>query len=184
MRTIRFAMAVAAIIMATLFATAPIAAASPSGGQPDLVAVQAATARFHSMAQVAKAQYGVLKDAAGISCIDDPGVGAMGIHYVNGALVGSGVIDALHPQALVYEPQPDGQLSLVAVEYVAFQKQWDATHAQPPTLFGQDFMLVPAPNRFGLPSFYALHAWVWRDNPTGMFSMWNPQVSCAAAAAS
>jgi hypothetical protein len=39
-------------------------------------------------------------------------------------------------------------------------------------------MLTSAENRYGLPSFYALHAWVWKDNPTGMFSMWNPGVSC------
>ncbi|MBV9326757.1 MAG: hypothetical protein JO352_23605 [Chloroflexi bacterium] len=39
-------------------------------------------------------------------------------------------------------------------------------------------MLTPADNRYGLPPFYSLHAWIWRDNPAGMFSMWNPDVSC------
>jgi hypothetical protein len=40
-------------------------------------------------------------------------------------------------------------------------------------------MLMPADNRFGLPPFYQLHAWVWQDNPSGMFSMWNPAASCS-----
>ena len=36
-------------------------------------------------------------------------------------------------------------------------------------------------NRFGLPAFYSLHAWIWKHNPSGTFSMWNPNVSCALA---
>jgi hypothetical protein len=181
MRHFTFVLVMVTVIATTLFASSTASAASQDSWQHDLVAVKSATARYHSMEQAKQAQYGILRDAAGIACIDNPGMGAMGIHYVNGALVGSGKIDALHPQALVYEPMADGRLSFVAVEYVTFQQQWDATHSAPPTLFGQDFMLVPAPNRFGLPAFYALHAWIWRDNPSGMFAMWNPQVSCAAA---
>lgn len=50
-----------------------------------------------------------------------------------------------------------------------------------PSLFGQEFELVPAGNRYGLPDFYELHAWVWKHNPNGMFHDWNPTVSCAAA---
>ena len=106
----------------------------------------------------------------------------MGIHYASGTLVNSGQVDPLKPQALVYAPEQDGQLHLVAVEYVTFQQQWDATHSAPPELFGQPFMVNPAGNRFGLPPFYSLHAWIWTNNPTGMFSMWNPAVSCDAAA--
>jgi hypothetical protein len=48
-------------------------------------------------------------------------------------------------------------------------------------LFGKSFMLVPAPNRFGIPAFYALHAWAWKTNPTGAFEMWNPSVLCPGA---
>jgi hypothetical protein len=50
-------------------------------------------------------------------------------------------------------------------------------------LFDQEFMVTPHPNRFGLPAFYSLHAWIWKHNPAedGMFAMWNPDVSCAAA---
>ena len=102
----------------------------------------------------------------------------MGIHYVKGALVQGGKVDAARPQALVYERTADGALQLAAVEYVVIQADWDAGHSAPPSLFGQTFMVTPAGNRYGLPAFYSLHAWVWMDNPDGMFAMWNPSASC------
>jgi hypothetical protein len=105
----------------------------------------------------------------------------MGIHYVNGALVGDPAENAATPEALVYEPQPNGRLRLVAVEYVVLQSAWDAGHASPPSLFGQQFTLTPAGNRYGLPPFYELHAWLWKHNPRGMFDDWNSNVSCDAA---
>ncbi|MFI5274905.1 MAG: hypothetical protein ACHQ4H_17890 [Ktedonobacterales bacterium] len=175
MRNIRFTLAVAAVVAVSLFASS--ASAAPQG-QRGLAAVRAATAKFHHLDTATGAGYAELRDAAGIACIANPGVGAMGIHYVNGDLVGAGKINALTPQALVYEPRDDGQLRLVAVEYIAFQKPWDAAHSGPPTLFGHGFMLTPDGNRFGIPAFYSLHAWIWKHNPSGTFSMWNPNVSC------
>ena len=183
MRAIRFVLSFAALSVAIMalvagFASANAHAATHGSVNDQLAAVRAATSRFH-MLDVAKAhQYAILKDAAGIACIANPGVGAMGVHFVNGDLVGSGQVNPLTPQALVYEPETNGQMRLVAVEYVVFQQQWDATHNAPPKLFGQEFMLTPAGNRFGLPAFYSLHAWIWNVNPDGMFSMWNPRVNC------
>ena len=168
----RLATAVAAAL--TLLTTTLPAAAS--GDTP--ANARDATAAYNSPAAALAAGYELLTDAAGIACIDQPGAGGMGVHYVKGSLVQSGTLDPARPQALVYEVRPDGRLQLVALEYVVFQAAWDATHSAPPTLFGQQFMLSPAGNRFGLPAFYALHAWVWKRNPTGMFSMWNPRVSC------
>ena len=52
----------------------------------------------------------------------------------------------------------------------------------PPELMGQLFHLFDAPNRFGLPAFYTLHVWAWKDNPNGTFTNWNPNVSCDAFA--
>jgi hypothetical protein len=112
---------------------------------------------------------------------DMPQMGAMGIHYVNSKLVGDPSIDAGSPEALVYEPEQNGRLRLVALEYIVVQSAWDATHSAPPTLFGQQFNFTASPNRFGLPAFYSLHAWIWKHNPSGLFSMWNPNVSCASA---
>lgn len=127
------------------------------------------------------AGYGLFTDAAGIACIDMPGMGAMGIHYVKGSLVGDGAVAAATPEAVVYEPQANGRLRLVALEYVVFKADWDAHHSSPPSLFGQQFNFTPSSKRYGLPPFYSLHAWIWKHNPRGMFSMWNPEVSCAAA---
>jgi len=45
-------------------------------------------------------------------------------------------------------------------------------------LFGQQFDVTDAGNRYGLPAFYSLHAWVWKRNPAGTFAMWNPKVHC------
>ncbi len=149
-----------------------------------LQGVRAATARYHSLAVAQGDGYAILKDTAGIACIDNPGVGTMGVHFANGDLVKAGKLDPNKPQALVYEPAKNGQMSLVAVEYVLFQQQWDAANHSAPMLFGQHFMLTPDGNRFGLPAFYSLHAWIWKTNPAGMFSMWNPTVSCDAATGS
>jgi len=187
MRINRLALTVAAALATVVLLAAGIAVAfahgsTTSSSHPDpLKAVRSATARYHSLTVAQGSGYALLKDTAGIACIDNPGVGAMGIHYANGDLVKAGKIDPNKPQALVYEPMGNGQLSLVAVEYVVIQQQWNAAHNSPPMLFGQHFMLTPDGNRFGLPAFYSLHAWIWQNNPSGMFSMWNPTVSCGAA---
>jgi hypothetical protein len=111
-------------------------------------------------------------------CVHEPLAGSMGIHFVNGRLARDTTLDPATPEALTYEVRPNGQLDLVGVEYIVFQDAWDAGHAQPPSLFGQPFMLVASPNRFGIPAFYALHAWAWKSNPTGPFKDWNPKVLC------
>lgn len=66
----------------------------------------------------------------------------------------------------------------MGVEYVVFAEAWDAEHDEPPSLLAHELHLVPEPNRYELPAFYQLHAWVWRSNPTGMFESFNPTVSC------
>jgi hypothetical protein len=153
-------------------------ASKAAAGGNQLAAARAGTASYHDNATAVRAGYGRFPDAAGIACIDKPGAGGMGIHYVNGGLLDDAV-NAATPEALVYEPTRNGRLRLVAAEYIAFQSNWDATHSAPPTLFGQQFELVGSPNRYGIPPFYELHAWLWDHNPRGMFDDWNPRVSCA-----
>ena len=102
----------------------------------------------------------------------------MGVHYVKGALVGDAVLDPTQPEALVYEPKRHGGFKLVALEYIVFKDVWDATHSSPPKLFGEEFQLTTKPNRFGLDPFYSLHAWLFRGNPLGQLTPWNPRVSC------
>jgi len=114
-----------------------------------------------------------------LGCVSGPEEGAMGVHFVNLALVGDGELDPNHPEALIYEPK-DGRLTLVGVEYIVPVDLWNANpdHKGPPVLEGQLLQLVDSPNRFGLDPFYELHVWAWRENPNGAFVDWNPHVSC------
>jgi len=160
-----------------------LAAAAPASaaGRADATAARIATGPFHDIATATDAGYRLFTDAAGIACIDQPGEGGMGIHYVNGPLVGDGKVDAATPELLVYAPQLNGRLKLVALEYVVPQALWDPAHDGPPRLYGRNFELVGAGNRYGLDPFYELHAWLWKPNPNGMFDDWNPRVICPAA---
>lgn len=102
----------------------------------------------------------------------------MGIHYVNGSLVGDGALDPQRPEALLYEPVGNGRLRFIGVEYVAIKEVWDAANPAPPVLRGQLFHFAGSPNRYGLPEFYELHVWAFKRNPHGMFADFNPRVSC------
>jgi hypothetical protein len=116
-------------------------------------------------------------------CVTGDDYGAMGLHYVNGTLVNSGVIDATRPQIVIYEPVPGGGLRLIGADYLVLADTWNATHSGTPELMGQLFHYFESPNRFGLPSFYTLHVWAWKDNPKGAFVNWHPNVSCASYSA-
>ena len=70
----------------------------------------------------------------------------------------------------------------IGADYLLLQVAWDAKHSGPPELMEQLFHLFDAPNRFGLPAFYTLHVWAWKDNPKGAFVNWHPNVSCEAFA--
>lgn len=108
-----------------------------------------------------------------IPCTSGADGGAMGIHYVNAKLLGAGAVDIRHPQAVMYEPMPDGRLSLIAVEYIAMKG--------PASLDGHLFNFTGAPNRYGLDPFYELHVWAWKANPRGAFADMNPSVTCEHA---
>jgi hypothetical protein len=111
-----------------------------------------------------------------LGCVSGPDHGAMGYHYVNGALVG-GELDASRPQVVIYEASGSG-LQLVGVEFVVIADAWLANHDSPPVLEGQSFQFISSPNRYGLPAHFELHVWAWRDNPNGAFVDWNNNVTC------
>jgi hypothetical protein len=111
-------------------------------------------------------------------CVTGDDAGAMGLHYVNGDLVKSGVLDPTRPQIVIYEPTANG-LKLIGADFLIFADAWNAAHTDPPQLMGQLFHLFPSPNRFLLPAFYTLHVWAWKQNPQGTFVNWHPHVSCA-----
>lgn len=133
--------------------------------------VRRATARFRDI-DVARAE----GYAVQVPCASGPGGGAMGVHLVNPTLLGSKEIDAETPEALMYEPQPNGRLRLVGVEYITLADAWVG---ELPVLEGHLPHYAGAPNRYGLPAFYELHVWAWRNNPSGLFADFNSRVTCA-----
>ena len=104
-----------------------------------------------------------------------PGTGAMGFHWGNLAyILDGGTVNLLQPELLLYEPEKNGKLRFVGVEYIVPFTDHPAT-AAPPTLLGHAFSQVPEAGVWGL------HIWVGRENSSGIFSAWNPKVSCANA---
>ena len=100
--------------------------------------------------------------------------GAMGVHFVN--LTVQGPPDPLKPNVLVYEPQADGKLRLVAAEWLVPL----AAVKERPSLFGQPFQGPMEGHEPLIPReflHYDLHAWLV-ENPEGTFSPTNPNVNC------
>jgi len=98
----------------------------------------------------------------------------MGYHYFNKALIDDLVVDVERPEGLVYTSGPEGQLQLVAVEYVVPGAGSNPPGvSEPPTVLGMPMhILVPAVG------FYIQHVWVWSHNPAGLYVDWNPELTC------
>ena len=155
-----------ALVGTALFTSSPTAGATTYS--QDLKAVRVATARFHSPEQALRAGY-----LASPECVASP-LGGMGFHYENPALMADPAVDVARPEILLYAPDPDGELELVAVEYFG-----DAgAGAMAPRLYGQTFDGPMAGHHPGMGVHYDLHVWVWQDNPSGTFAQFNPDVSC------
>jgi hypothetical protein len=150
---------------------APTAAAasrlSNESVEKDLATLRRVTASFHIFDKAKQAGWSEKITA----CMTDPGgAGGMGFHYGNTGLI-DGSVSVDQPELLLYEPEKNGRLRLVAVEYIVPFTAHPRT-AEPPELFGQKFQPVDAFQLWGL------HAWVWEHNPSGMFANWNPRVNC------
>ena len=152
----------------------PLTAAQRAQASALVDAVRQATEQFKNVAN-AGPDY-----VLNFGCVSGSDYGAMGLHFVNGSLVGDGEIDVTRPEILLYEPLPDGKMQLTGADYLVLAADWDAKHQGPPQLMGQLFHFFESPNRFGLPPFYTLHVWAWKENPNGAFTNWNPNVSCEA----
>jgi hypothetical protein len=135
--------------------------------------VRNATERFRDVSVAENEGYGLL-----FGCVSGGEFGAMGLHFVNFPLVADGKIDAEKPEIVLYEPASNGRLRITGADFLVLAADWDKTHTSAPELNGQLFHFFDAPNRFGLPPFYTLHVWAWKDNPNGTFTNWNPNVSC------
>jgi hypothetical protein len=132
----------------------------------DLAALRRATAPFHRIERAAAAGW----SAKITSCMADPVAGGMGFHYGNPAII-DGAVRVDQPELLLYEPEQNGRMRLVAVEYI-IPYAFHSRDAEAPVLFGQQF------TRNDTFQLWGLHAWVWDENPSGMFASWNPRVGC------
>ena len=142
---------------------ANVAARDHDSVKDQLAAVRHVTAQFHDVSKAKAAGYMLLP----LPCFDQPGVGGMGIHYLKGEFV-TATPTPTKPQVLVYEVDGN-ERNLVAVEYI-IPYNLVPTTAEAPRLFGHAFFHNDAL------SLWALHAWIWRQNPRGMFENYNPRV--------
>lgn len=168
---------------------------------PSLAEVLAATERFRDV-KVAEAEGYVREPTNTCETADMMGRpiadGAMGVHYLRPDLLGitappnprvdgNGThTDFLKPAVLIYEPQADGSMALVAVENLVFLKSWHAAgNAKPPSFQGVPFdRMVDDPataldEAHAFAPHYDRHVWLYRPNPKGLFAQFNPMVSCA-----
>lgn len=161
-------MAMLMLALALLMVALPAVALAQ--GQSHLREVRALTAGFHRIEAAQEAGYGLVPGLD--HCFEELGQGAMGYHYINTGLLDAHV-DPLQPEALVYAPGPNGTLVLGAVEYVVPITAWENSGFPGlPSVFGQELM-----RNDGL-GIYALHVWLYKHNPDGIYASWNPEVSC------
>jgi hypothetical protein len=199
-----------AIMAATAASAAPLtpaeaaridASSSPAPGEPSLPEVRRATERFRDIGTALAEGY--IRDPSNMcdtaEMMGKPKeLGVMGIHYFrpdmlgitappNPRVDGAGThTDFLTPAILIYEPQADGSLELIAVENLVFAKAWKATgHDAPPSFHGvvYDTMIDdPATALDEAHKFephHDRHVWLHRENPNGVFAQYNPRVTCA-----
>jgi hypothetical protein len=138
----------------------------PPAGSAELAAASLAAAGFQDVTVAEAAGYASTIDSLG--CFEDASHGGMGVHYLNESLMDD-TVEGGRPEALVYELDASGEIvGLVAHEYIVPVDAW--TGQDPPNLFGVDLHQHPT-----LP-LWVLHAWIWKDNPAGVFEDWNPAV--------
>ncbi len=107
------------------------------------------------------------------SCVEHPELGGMGYHVGRMDFM-DGRTNYLEPQVLLYEPLEDGSLEFIGVEYI-IPFAIHSADSDPPMTLGQHYHQNP------VQEIWALHVWTEKDNPTGMYSDWNPNVSCEFA---
>lgn len=187
------------LLVALLPLSASLAAQGPP---PPLDAIRQATEKYKDLTEALRDGY--IHDPT-LMCVDaamvglPDSLGAMGLHLFQPKLVGihlpqpvgrrlsgdDAELNWLAPEVLVYEPQADNSLQLVAVEYLVFEQAWkNAGHDGPPRFGDEPFVLMrdnPATARdesHMLDAHYELHLWVHRANPNGAFQEFNPRVTC------
>ena len=128
-----------------------------------------------------------------------PELGAMGIHYIHPALLQitatepkvdglSTHTDWSNPSILIYEPQADGSMELVAVENLVFETAWDGSGSTEELVLNgrawdhmADDPNTPGDEAHGFMPHYDQHVWLFRDNPAGALMPFNPAATCEHA---
>lgn len=157
--------------------------------QSKLARLRAATAKYHDV-DLAIADGFAPTDR----CVELPGVGAMGYHFVNFARL-MDPLDIEHPEVLLYMKQGD-HFRLVAVEFVSVILENGAPYmgcgvennscppsdpGDAPVLFGNVAFNGPmAGHEPGMPWHYDQHVWLYAHNPAGLFAQFNPTLACPA----
>lgn len=174
MRTLtRSAVAAALVLAGSLVAVMPAQASPPADSRSEmnrlLAQTRAGVAKYHDLDAALAAGYVPISE-----CVEVPGVGAMGVHYLNPALVAPGVpVDAGNPQMLTYGPSATGELELWAAEF------FEPDVGQPTPMYGSQPFDGPMPGHGpGSPVHYDLHVWVGAHNPDGVFAEFNPALHC------
>ena len=173
----------------------------PGPGEPTLAEIRRATERFQDV-NIALSE-GYIRDPFDLcdtaAMMGRPeSLGAMGVHYFHPGLLGitappsprvdgAGThTDFRRPGILIYEPQDDGSMELVAVENLVFARAWrDSGQSAPPTFHGvpydtmTDDPTTETDEAHMFESHFDRHVWIYRDNPNGVFAPFNPAVTCA-----
>lgn len=190
--------------MKSTLITALLAAVTPAAlfaADVDLGAMRASVEKYKDI-NVALAEGYITPDNHCVSAEAEglpPELGAMGIHYIHPAMLQitgtdprvdgqSTYTDWAQPSILIYEPQADGSLELVAVENLVFEAAWDAAAT------GEELVLngrawdhmADDPNTsgdeaHGFMPHYDQHVWIFRENPMGELMPFNPNVTCEHA---
>jgi hypothetical protein len=152
-----------ATVVACLSLLAVLAVAAAAGaGEPStalqLQKAKRATARFKDVSKAEAAGY-----VRASECTTGRR-GAMGVHYLNAALVGDPRLDIRKPELLLYEPQADGSMKLVGLEWMQLD-----TGQGTPRLMRHRFN-GPMNHNGTAPWHYDLHVWTIRRNPRGRYS--------------
>lgn len=157
----------------------------PKACQEELTRAKAATASYHNESEALEDGF-----VSTFECVQAPGLGAMGVHYINPLRMMNTTVDASQPETLLYIKENDGTMRLVGLEYYAPVLSngipWFGGPNNPPpvidnpapVLFGQTFDGPMPGHGPGQPWHYDLHVWAWRNNPRGLFFPFNPKLSC------
>jgi hypothetical protein len=165
----------------------PLSAVGQASNAQALNDLRRITAPLHDLNAALAADYSLLIAApltAPDGCISDMSAGGMGYHYSRFNNLGDNSINLLDPEFLVYAPAKGGESRrLGALEYfIPYSTTW-------PGPAGAGFQRAPRLSDFssfaGLPDVamsptrfngWAIHVWLWENNPGGMLTNFNASV--------